>query len=162
MTCMNVYNRCGWSAIETLIVIAIAGILATMSFAYMLRARPHARLEEAELRLSGVLAQGRNLAISEELATKVAFDIDGCEFWVEQQDRTTLVWSEATPHAVLPEGVFFGDTGVAFPSQEVRFTPRGTLLVGGSITITNSVGESSTLTGQLATGRFQPGGGHLR
>ena len=156
-------RRGGWSLIETVIVLAIIGILSTIGFSYVLRARPHARLEQAELRLVGVLAKARNLAISEELATKAVFNLESEEYWIEQQDRETLAWINASHSYTLPEEVHFAAVGgVTFSGNEVRFTPRGTLMSGGSIKVVNSLGETSTLTGSLATGRFPITGGNLR
>ena len=156
-------SRDGFTLIETLIVLAIGGIVATMGFGLMLSARPHALLEQADIRMAGVLTKARNLAVRQEINTKVAFDLETNECWIEQQDRATEVWAVVGGRTALPEGVQFAAEGITFLDSEVRFTPRGTLLAGGSITYyARQTDESSTMRGNLATGRFSPGGGNLR
>jgi prepilin-type N-terminal cleavage/methylation domain-containing protein len=155
-------TRAGFTIIEMLIVIAVAGILGTIGIGYMISAKPHSELEGAELALSSTLNQARNLALSQEVATKVAFDLVTGEYWIERLDRDSGSWSEETVHTTLPGAVSFASGGITFADDEVLFTPRGTLLSGGSITLASSAGEESTLDGQVATGRFMPGGGHTR
>jgi prepilin-type N-terminal cleavage/methylation domain-containing protein len=157
------YIRAGFTLVESLIVLAISAIVATMGFGLMISARPHALLEEADIRLAGVLTQARNIAVSQELSTKVAFDLDTNEFWIERQNRATAEWEVVGGRTALPDRVAFSGEGITFPDGEVRFTPRGTLLAGGSITYyASQTEETSTLQGNLATGRFVPTGGHLR
>jgi prepilin-type N-terminal cleavage/methylation domain-containing protein len=156
-------SRDGFTLVETLIVLAIGGIVATMGFGLMLSARPHALLEQADIRLASVLTQARNIAVSQELNTKVAFDLDTNDFWIERQDRATEEWQTVGGTTALPEGIQFATEGITFPDSEVHFTPRGTLLTGGSISYMSSQSEeTSTLQGNLATGRFVPVGGNLR
>ena len=59
-----------------LIVIAVAGILGTIGIGYMISAKPHSELEGAELALTSTLNKARNIALSEEVSTKVVFDLD--------------------------------------------------------------------------------------
>jgi len=152
-------TRRGFSTIEVLIVLAIAGILVTLSFGYLASSRPHALLERAELEVSSRLLEARNLAVSEEIMTQIVFHVGNQDYRIMARDRDTLAWSDVSPYYTLPEGVTFTTT---LPSGDAIFTPRGTLFVGGSVTLTSSTGESSTLTGNLATGRFPILGGHLR
>jgi len=163
MSRQGLCSRAGFTLVETLIVLAISGIAATIGFGVMLSARPHALLEEADIRLAALLSQARNLSVSQEISTKVAFDLEANEFWIERQDRETEEWEVVGAPTALPDGVQFAAEGITFPDGEVRFTTRGTLLSGGSITYSVSqTGETSTLQGNLATGRFVPAGGNLR
>lgn len=155
-------NRAGFSLIEAMIVLALLAIAATMGFSYMLAARPHAQLERAEITLSAFLGQTRNLAISGEVAARVVFNMDTGEYWSQTLDRNTGNWSDESAVQTLPEGVTFTAGGNTFPGTTVTYTPRGTLMTGGSIDIENSRGEIQTLTGNIATGRFQLEGGNLR
>ena len=84
------------------------------------------------------------------------------EYWIERLDRDSGSWSEVTVahHIAGRRGVRRGRDYV--PDEEVLFTPRATLMSGGSITLASSTGEESTLDGQVATGRFMPGGGNTR
>ena len=150
----------GFSLIEVLVVLAVAAILVTMSFAYLISSRPAAQLHSAEVQLSSDLALARDAAYNEETPVRMVFDLGVGEYWAEQQDPVTAVWDAITEHISLPDGVTI--TGVTFPDTTVNFTPRGTLVVGGSITIQNSSGTSSTLTGVIPTGRFPLLGGALR
>jgi prepilin-type N-terminal cleavage/methylation domain-containing protein len=150
----------GFSMIEILFVLAIAGILVTLSFAYLLRSRPAALLHRAELQLSSDLGLSRDLAYNEEAPVRVVFDSATEEYWTERQDQATSAWEEAVPPKAMPETIDI--TEVSFPDEIVNFTPRGTLVIGGSITIANDSGGSVVLNGIIPTGRFPILGGALR
>lgn len=160
-------SRAGWSLIEMLIVLAVAGILATLSISYMISARPHAQLERAEIALHSVLQHARNKAVSEELLTKVEFSVAESQLWVSWVDPGS---GEAMtmPVQTLPEGIIFENSGIPAVDGEILFSPRGSLVSGGStasggtITLVNALGETSTLTANVATGRFPLVGGNLR
>jgi Tfp pilus assembly protein FimT len=146
--------------IEALIVLAVAAILATMSFSYLVRARPAGQLHSAELEIASFMGKARDVAYNEEVPSKVVLDFEFQEYWIEKQDQATGNWEMVTERLPAPEGVSFAST--TFPDSEVVYTPRGTLVVGGDITLQNSLGDSSTLTGNVATGRFAIGTGGAR
>jgi len=153
---------CGFSLVEVLIVLALMGILVTFSVSTMLAARPHALLERGEVDLASKLMQARNMAVSEEISTRMVFDDAQGLYWIERYNRGTEAWEDASQQWSLPEGADFVTDGNTFPDATPTFTPRGTLLVGGAIQITNSAGEVATLAGIVPSGRFDMGGGNLR
>lgn len=154
--------RGGFSLVEMLIVLTVMGILATMGIGYMITARPETQLQRGELALASFLNRARNLALSEESSVRVVFNEGTSQYWIEQLDRATLNWNTVSEIAALPEGVQIAPGGVTFASDTVQFTTRGSLMAGGSITISNSTGSTSILTGNVATGRFPVTGGSLR
>lgn len=154
--------RGGFSLVEILIVLTIMGILATMGIGYMIAARPEAQLQRSELALTSFLNRARNLALSEETSVRVVFNEGTSQYWIEQLDRATLNWNTVSEVASLPEGVTIQTAGVTFAGDTVQFTVRGSLMAGGSITIVNSAGSTSILSGNVATGRFPVTGGSLR
>ncbi len=153
-------TRSGFSFIELLIVLAIVGILSTMGYGYMIAAKPHAELEAAEVQLVSFLNQARNHAVSDEVTSRVVFLPELNQFKMEYQD-TGGTWHQIGGVKEL-HGVSFAGEGVTLANNEARFTPRGTLHWGGSITIASSNGETSTLTANIATGKFPLAGGNLR
>ncbi len=156
-------NRRGFSIIELAIVLAILGIVATIAVSNLYSAIPHTRLETAQLRMAEVMMIARNQARSEELNTRVILNPDDSTYWIESQDRETLAWSNSMPGSgveTIPAGVTISD--VTFGSNEVQYTTRGSLLVGGTITLLASNGETIDLTGNITTGRFSRQGGNLR
>jgi Tfp pilus assembly protein FimT len=154
--------RGGWSMIETLIVIALGGILSTMSISYMISAHPHAELERAEIEVSRALKEARSTAINHETQTRVRLLVDADQYYVEEYDREDDTWAVITPIYNLSAEVSFDADETNFADNKVVFTPRGTLVTGGTIGLLNSKSESSVLTGSVATGRFQLTGGNLR
>ncbi|MCB1188421.1 GspH/FimT family pseudopilin [bacterium] len=156
-------NREGFSLVEMAIVLAILGIVATIAISNLYAAIPHSRLETAQLRMAEVMMIARNQARSEEVNTRVLLDSSTGTYWVEAQDRDTLDWANSMPGGgveTLPEGVTI--TANTFPSNQVQYTTRGSMLVGGSIELTASNGETLELNGNLTTGRFTREGGNLR
>jgi Tfp pilus assembly protein FimT len=142
--------------------VAILAIVGTLAIASTIAAKADTELAKAEQELTFLLMQARNLAVSEELAVRVIFGTDG-SYHIESQNRDTLAWSKVesgTGSSVLPNGVTL--TANTFPSQTPQFTPRGTLQVGGVLTLTGSNGKTGTLTGNVASGRFQLGVGGTR
>lgn len=160
-------RRSGWSMVETLIVLAITGILATTSYAYMVSARPHADLERASIMVHGVLSEARSKAISEELVTTVIFSVEHAQLYVKWTDPDSGT-TQSLPTVTLPETVGFDDSGIPYIDGELSFTPRGSLVSGGSpaangqIVLVSTMEETFTFTANVATGRFPLVGGNLR
>lgn len=156
-------SRRGFSVIELAIVLAILGIVATIAVTNMYSAVPHARLESAQLRMAEVMMTARNLARSEEVNTRVVIDPDAATYWIESQDRTTLAWANASPGGgveTLPD--IINVQSVTFGGNTVQYTTRGTMLVGGTITLVANNGETIDLVANITTGRFSRNGGNLR
>ena len=158
-------ERCrrGFSVIEVAIVTAILAIVATIAISNLYSAVPHARLESAQLRMAEVLMMARNQARSEEVNTRVIIDEGAGTYWIESQDRETLDWTNAMPGAgveTLPD--IIDVNSVSFTDNTIQFTTRGTMLVGGTISLVANNGETIDLVGNITTGRFTRLGGHLR
>lgn len=156
------YRREGFTLVEMLMVVTAVGVLVTMGYSYMISARPHAQLESAELQLQGVLEEARSIAIGQEIATRVVFVEGEDEFRLEVLNPNTGSFGQVGPTHQLVDNVSFAVGGVTLPSAIARFTPRGTLMAGGAVTIENSNGETATLTASIVSGRFRLGQGNLR
>jgi prepilin-type N-terminal cleavage/methylation domain-containing protein len=154
--------RRGFSLVEVMIVLAIGAIVATMGFGYLLAAQPESQLQRGEIFLTSFFDRARNLAISQETSTRVIFNEETGEFWIEQLNRATASWNTVSEIATLPEGVGIQPESITFAGDTVQFTARGSLMAGGSITLINSTGSTSVFTGQVASGRFPITAGSLR
>lgn len=152
----------GFSVVELVVVVAIMGILVTLSVSNMYRAKPHAELERGEIVLTNFLKEARMLAVSEETNTRAVFDEAGGQFWIDWQDRVSLVWTQYGTTKELPDGVSFVVGGITLPGAMAVFTVRGTLQAGGSVSIQSTAGETTTFTGNIITGKFPLSGGNLR
>ena len=155
-------TRSGFSMVEMLMVLAIMGIIVTLTISSLMAARPHAQLERGELVVAQTLNQARNLAISDELAVRVSLDPDANTMTIAQADPGTTDYVDIFGPYDLPDGIEFEADGITFDGNNVQFTPRGSLLSGGEIEISNSAGETTIFTGNLATGKFPLTGGNLR
>jgi type IV fimbrial biogenesis protein FimT len=148
--------------LELLIVIAILAILGTLSISNLSAAKRDTELAKAQEELSFTLNQARTLALSEEVSVRMIFQTDG-NYYYERQNRDTLAWTRVesgTGSSKLPSTVTL--TANSFPAQIPQFTPRGTLLVGGSLTLTSANGKTAILVGNVASGRFPMGTGGTR
>lgn len=155
-------SSAGFSLLEMIFVIAILAILGTMAIVNSIAAKSDTELAKAEQEVTFLLVQARTLALSEEVSTRVIFESDG-RYRIERQDRDTLAWTaveSGTGSSVLPAGVTL--TSNTFPLQIPQFTPRGTLTIGGTLTLTGSNGKVTTLHGNVANGRFNLGIGGTR
>src|SRR5687767_5264285 len=112
----------GFSMTELLIVLAIAGILGTLSVGYVIAARPHAELERAEMELIGNLNAARHLAISEEVQVRMQFDTEVTppEYWAEKFDPAAADWvASGLPLYIFPTGVSLDEN--SFAGEIVQF-----------------------------------------
>jgi prepilin-type N-terminal cleavage/methylation domain-containing protein len=150
----------GFSMIETLIVLALIGVLATMGFTMLLAARPHVQLERGEVAVVSYLNDARGLAVSEEARVRVIFDAGSATMETDMLPPGAVSWVTARPDRVLPEGVEFGT--ITFAANTVEFTTRGSLVAGGTVALESSTGETFTLNSNLATGKFAAGQGNTR
>jgi Tfp pilus assembly protein FimT len=145
-----------------LMVLAIVGILGTMSYSYMVGAKPHAELERAEIQVVNIMNLARKHALSEEVTTRVLIDTATGGMTTEYQDPEDGSWVQLGATQTLAGSVSFDADGLTLANNEARFTPRGTLHWGGSITLVSSDNETSVLNANIATGKFPLVGGNLR
>lgn len=153
-------QRGGFSFTEVVIVLAILAIVGTTSVSYVLEARPHAQLESAELSLAAKLGEYRYQALSEETPIRVVLNGEDGTWQVEKLVEGN--WTAAGAPGQLSEGCSFAPDGISFPDATIEFTTRGSLMASGDVTVMSSQGETRTLTGNLATGRFVITEGNLR
>lgn len=156
------HTRAGFSMVEMLMVLAILGIVVTLTISGLLSARPHAQLERGDLVVSQTLNRARNIAVSDEKNVRVLIDPDENTMTIQQADAGTDEYETVDEPIPLPDGVDFDEDGITFDNSRVEFTPRGSLIAGGDLRTVNSAGETTTFSGNLATGRFPLSGGHLR
>lgn len=113
-------RRGGFSLLELILVLAIAGLSVLVVLPSFTVALESAKLRGGTGEVRAVLALARTMAVSEGRTRFVAFDLDRGEYGIEG----------AGERRVLPEGIRFSSVrfGLAEPARRtprIRFSPDG-------------------------------------
>jgi len=130
----------GFTLLEVLVVVAIMGILLTMSVGPLKSLYASSAEKEAARNVLGALRLARSNAISQNLEYQVAFDLDSQTFWLERGNipEGSTSWSRvrefdrflpslkmATGALCTNDAASDGD-GTSAADNMIQFNPSGT------------------------------------
>lgn len=122
----------GFTLLEFLVIIAIIGIIATISWSALRTLQPSWRLDGAVRDLATDLRYAQQQSVTEQVNYGIHFSSATNEYQMIRYGTTT----ENVLEKSLPEGVnFYQITG--FSDEEVVFNPYGAVKEMGSVSLIN-------------------------
>jgi len=139
------HSSSGFTLIEALVVLAVVGLAAGIAYPQLDRALGAVRARQARSDVSAALLTTRALALRTGAAADLKIDPDGNGFSI----------GGGAPHQLA------GNAKIEGKPAQIWFYPDGTSL-GGSLTLTTSVGRTTYLIGRdlgdlSATTQGEPG-----
>lgn len=110
----------GFSLLEMLLVLAIAGLIAAVVIPSLPGAIESARLRGSAEEVRATFTLARTLAVSEARSRAVAFDLERGEYGIDGDARKGLV-----PEGIRLSAVRLGDAAAESGVVRVRFYPDG-------------------------------------
>jgi general secretion pathway protein H len=136
----------GFSLLELLLVLAIAGLLAAVVIPSLPSTLESARLRGCAGEVRATLTLARTLAVSESRRRIVAFDLGSGEYAIEGDARIGLL-----PEGIRLAAVRLGDAAAERGVVRVRFYPDGSA-DEAEVAISSSGGETLRVRVDLLTG----------
>lgn len=129
----------GFTLIEMLVVIGIIGIVGSISFPVYQNMRPNITLNSATRDLATDMRYAQQLAVTEQLAYNVIFDIGASSYEIRNSSSNALIQEK-----VLPIGISFSSiTGLA--GNTAKFTATGAAVQPATIVLINRKSNQTTI-----------------
>ena len=130
----------GFTLLEVLIVIAILGIMASISFAFFKTFSPALKLSSSTRDLATDLRYTQQLAVTEQVNYGVSFSLTTNEYRIIKYGAT----AQEILRKSLPDGISFQEI-IGFANKEAIFNPYGAVQQAGDIFLINTENKMKTI-----------------
>lgn len=144
-------DKNGFSMIELMITVLVLGLLSLVLVPFSIEAVGKSQLESAARMIASDIRYGEGKALTEQRSFKILFVPTNNEYkkYFDKDNRNKYVRVKM-PGRIKLSGAVFGDEG-----PEIRFNLRGTVLSGGSVSLTDNHGNWMFVRVVPVTGRVR-------
>ncbi len=141
-------GRNGFSLVEVMIVVALIGIVATIAVPNFQNYIRNRNLKTAAHEISSEFFVTRERALSESRTYRLVFDTANNRYTTEEQTAPG-VWTVRQTKQVAASAA--ANDGIAIDAANTTattftFQPRGTISMGGTVSIKNSINSIANIT----------------
>lgn len=129
----------GFTTVELLTIIAIIGILAIISVPAYRQISPTINLNSTTRELSSDLRYAQQLAVTEQIAYAVNFDLDNNQYTIINTQSESIIKTKSLDSQVNIENI------IDLTDDTVTFNATGAASENGKITLINQNGRQITI-----------------
>ena len=142
------FGRKGFSLVEVMIVVALIGIIATIAVPNFQNYIRNRNLKTAAQEISSEFFVTRERALSESRTYRLVFDV-GNNRYTTEEETAPGVWTvrqtkQVAASAAANDGILIDAANTTATS--FTFQPRGTISIGGTVSIRNSINSRADIT----------------
>ena len=133
------FNRFGFTLLEIITVLAIMGIVMTISIPVYRQIQPNIELSATARQITTDLRQAQQLAVTEQVIYSVEFNIVDSSYEIINTDSEQVFKQETISANIKINSI------TDLTDDTVSFNATGAALESGTITLTNRKNASSTI-----------------
>jgi len=143
-------DRKGFSLVEVMIVVALIGIVATIAVPNFQNYIRNRNLKTAVQEISSEFFVTRERALSESTTYRLVFDVGNNRYTTEEETPSgSGTWTvrqtkQVAASAAANDGIVIDAANTTATS--FTFQPRGTISMGGTVSIKNSINSRADIT----------------
>lgn len=145
-------TQAGFSLIELIVTVSILGIMAVATIPFTFEEMNKSNLEQAARIIAGDIRYGESKALSEQSSTFKIHFVSASNEYRKYFDKSNPSRFE---RIMLPEGITMSSAVFGSNSSKVYFNAKGSVTMGGSISLTDSHGNWTFVRVTPVTGRVR-------